>query len=67
MDAQESSNQPEGISEGSRPEPRATTVRLPRDLIKAAKLYALEHETTLTKLIIEGLRERIKGEAKEKD
>jgi hypothetical protein len=38
---------------------RATTVRLPKDLILAAKLYALRHETTLTDLIIEGLKAQI--------
>lgn len=50
-----------GRPKGSKPQAdmRATTVRLPKDLIKAAKIYALEHETTLTDLIVEGLKARI--------
>ena len=38
---------------------RATTVRLPKWLILEAKVYALRHETTLTDLIVEGLKARI--------
>jgi hypothetical protein len=33
------------------------TVRVPRDLLEGAKRYASEHETTLTRLVSEFLRQ----------
>jgi hypothetical protein len=33
------------------------TVRVPRDLLEGAKRYAREHETTLTRLVSEFLRQ----------
>ena len=33
------------------------TVRLPRDLLEGAKRYAKEHDTTLTRLVSEYLRQ----------
>jgi hypothetical protein len=32
-----------------------TTIRLPEDLLKRARVYAVEHDTSLQVLIIEGL------------
>jgi predicted HicB family RNase H-like nuclease len=39
---------------------KLTTVRLPADLLKAARLYALNHETSLQALMTEALETRIK-------
>lgn len=38
----------------------AYSVRLPKDLLDAANEYADEHEVTVTELIEEGLRSRLK-------
>jgi hypothetical protein len=38
---------------------KPTTVRLPDGLLKRAKLHALQFETTLQQLIIEGLEARL--------
>jgi hypothetical protein len=44
---------------------KATTLRLPEALVKTAKLHAVRHDTTLTALVIEGLRLRLGQLAKE--
>jgi hypothetical protein len=38
---------------------KLTTIRLPDDLLKRAKLFAVESDTTLQQLIIEGLQARL--------
>jgi hypothetical protein len=38
---------------------KPTTIRLPDDLLKRAKLWAVESDTTLQQLIIEGLNLRL--------
>jgi hypothetical protein len=38
-----------------------TTIRLPEDLLKRARLYAVEHGTSLQALIIEGLMARLES------
>jgi len=38
-----------------------TTIRLRADLLKAAKRYALEHDTTFTALVEETLEEKLAG------
>jgi hypothetical protein len=38
---------------------KPTTIRLPDDLLKRAKLHALQSGTTLQQLIIEGLETRL--------
>lgn len=37
-----------------------TTIRLRADLLKAAKRYALDHDTTFTALVEEALEEKLK-------
>jgi NRPS condensation-like uncharacterized protein len=44
---------PKGSEEAE--ETRTTTIRLPKALLIAAKVYAAEHETTLNELIFQGL------------
>jgi plasmid stability protein len=38
-----------------------TTIRLPEDLLKRARIYAVEHGTSLQALIIEGLAARLES------
>lgn len=42
-----------------------TTSLLPKDLVKAAKQYALDHETSVTAVIIEALGIFIQKKSKE--
>lgn len=56
----------DSIVKRRRQEVRATTVRLPRDLILAAKHYAVDHRTSLTEMIIEGLQLVLSGEGEPK-
>ena len=46
-------------SEENKTQTYPTSIRLPNELRKEAKLYALQHDTTLQQLIIEGLTVRI--------
>lgn len=39
--------------------PERTTVRLERELLQQAKIYAARHNTSLTKVIEEALREKV--------
>ena len=40
---------------------KPTTIRLPEDLLKRAKIYAVENGTSLQALIIEGLTARLES------
>ena len=42
-----------------------TTIYLPEALHRQAKVYAAEHRTTITELMIEGLKARLKTRPKE--
>ena len=43
---------------------RLTAIELPPDLVKRARLYAAEHDTTLRVLVEDGLRWRLGHSAK---
>jgi predicted HicB family RNase H-like nuclease len=40
---------------------KQTTIRLPEELLKRARIYAVEHDTSLQALIIEGLAARLEN------
>ncbi|HXX98806.1 MAG TPA: hypothetical protein VEL11_17050 [Candidatus Bathyarchaeia archaeon] len=42
-----------------------TTWRMPKNLIKQMKQYALDHDTTLTKVAIEAFKEYLQRKKKE--
>jgi hypothetical protein len=44
-----------------------TTLYLPEALHRQAKIYAARHRTTLTELVLEGLRARLKERPEEVD
>jgi hypothetical protein len=49
-------------SSGTEGAMKHTTIRLPEGLLKRARLYAVEHDTSLQALIIEGLIARLESE-----